>query len=398
VRILHVIPYFPPASAFGGPPRVTYLVARELAKRGHEVTVYTTDAKDLRTRIWDGKAPWVEREVDGVRAVYFRNLTMLTVKMFKLFVTPALPACAQKEVKEFDIVHLLEFRTLQNPAVARAAREHGVPYVLQAHGSVPRVGSWKTLKLLYDAVYGYKLLRGASRAIALTKAEARHYKRMGVPEEKIAIVPNGIDLSEYSDLPPKGAFKKRFNVPEDKRIVLYIGRIHWIKGIDILVKAYALLAKQPDFKDAILVVAGPDDGYLGRVKSLVRELGISDSVLLTGPLYGRDKLSACVDAEFVVLPSRYETFPNIVLEAYACAKPVIASNVEAMPDIVLHGETGLLFRAGDENDLAGKLAYLLENPEEVKKMRRNARRLVEERYSIDKIVAELEKVYKEVTY
>jgi glycosyltransferase involved in cell wall biosynthesis len=316
--------------------------------------------------------------------------------MFKLFVTPALPARAQKEVKEFDIVHLHEFRTLQNAAAARAAREHGVPYVLQAHGSVPRVGSWKTLKLLYDAVYGYKLLRGASRAIALTKAEAGHYKQMGVPEEKIAIIPNGIDLSEYSDLPPKGAFKERFNVPEDKRIVLYIGRIHWIKGVDILVRAYALLAKQPSFKDAILVVAGPDDGYLGRVKSLVRELGISGSVLFTGPLYGRDKLSAYVDAEFVVLPSRYETFPNVVLEAYACAKPVIASNVEAMPDIVLHGETGLLFRAGDERELATLLLHLLENPGEIIRMGQNAQRFVKDTLSMDKIIVRLEKIYYEI--
>jgi glycosyltransferase involved in cell wall biosynthesis len=397
VRILHVIPYFPPASAFGGPPRATFLVARELAKRGHEVTVYTTDAKDLRTRIWDGKAPWVEKEVDGVRVVYFRNLTMLTVKMFKLFVTPALPARAQKEVKGFDVVHLHEFRTLQN-VVAWAARDHGVPYVLQAHGSVPRVGSWKTLKLLYDAVYGYELLRGASCAIAVTKAEARQYRQMGVPEEKIAIVPNGIDLSEYSDLPPKGAFKEKFNVPEDKRIVLYIGRIHWIKGVDILVRAYALLAKQPGFKDTILVIAGPDDGYLSRVKSLVRELGISDSVLFTGPLYGRDKLSAYVDAEFVVLPSRYEIFGIVVLEAYACAKPMIASDIDAMSDIVSHGETGLLFRAGDEKELASALAHLLENPKETEKMGRNARKLVEEKYSIDKISAKLEEVYKEITY
>jgi len=75
---------------------------------------------------------------------------------------------------------------------------------------------------------------------------------------------------------------------------------------------------------------------------------------------------------------------------------VIASNVEAMPDIVLNGETGLLFRAGNEKELASALTYLLENPKEAEKMGRNARKLAEEKYSIDKIVAELEKVYKEV--
>jgi len=398
MKILQVIPYFPPATAFGGPPQATYLVSRKLAKRGHEVTVYTTDAKDLRTRIWDGKAPWIEREVDGFRVVYFRNLSMLTVKMFKLFLTPALPARAQEEVKEFDIVHLHEFRTLQNAVVSRIARQYGVPYMLQARGSAPRVGSWKTLKLLYDVVYGSQLLRDVSGAIALTRAEARHYKQMGIPEQKISIIPNGIDLSEYSNLPPKGTFKKKFDVSEDKKIVLYIGRIHWIKGVDILIRAYASLARQSGFKDAILVIAGSDDGYLGRAKSLVQDLGLSDSVLFTGPLYGRDKLSAYVDAEFVVLPSRYETFPNVVLEAYACAKPVIASNVEAMPDLVLHGETGLLFEAGNEKELASALAHLLENPKEAEKMGRNARKLAEEKYSIDKVAAELEKVYEEVIH
>jgi glycosyltransferase involved in cell wall biosynthesis len=121
-------------------------------------------------------------------------------------------------------------------------------------------------------------------------------------------------------------------------------------------------------------------------------------VLFTGPLYGRDKLSAYVDAEVVVLPSRYETFPNVALEAYACAKPVIASNVEAIPDIVLHGETGLLFRAGDEKELASALAHLLENPKEAEKMGRNARKLAEEKYSIDKIAVKLEKIYEEVIH
>ena len=396
MKILHVVTSFPPAHAFGGAPHAAYLLARELARRGHEITIYTTDAKDPCARLWRTKEPWIEKEIDSMKVVYFRNLTMLTVKIFKLFATPALPARTREEVKEFDVVHLHEFRTLQNAAVARAAREHGVPYLLQARGSVSRIGSWKTLKLIYDAVYGYKLLRGASRVVALTSVEAEQYKQMGVPEAKIVVVPNGIDLSEYSDLPPIGAFKEKFNLPEDKRVVLYIGRIHWIKGVDILAKAYALLARQPSFKDTILVIAGPDDGYLSKVKSLVRELGISDSVLFTGPLYGRDKLSAYVDAEVVVLPSRYETFPNTVLEAYACSKPVVASNVEAISDIVLHEKTGLLFQDGDVKGLANAIAYMLTHPEEAEKMGHNAQKLVEEKFSIDRVVTQLEALYEKV--
>ncbi|MCC6004733.1 MAG: glycosyltransferase [Thermofilum sp.] len=393
MRILHVIPYFPPASAFGGPPKATYLVARELAERGHEVTVYTTDAKDLHTRIWDGKAPWIEKEVDGVKVVYFRNLTMLTVKMFKLFVTPALPARARKEMKEFDIVHLHEFRTLQNVVVARAAREHGVPYVLQAHGSVPRVGSWKTLKLLYDAVYGYKLLRGASRAIALTKAEAGHYRRMGVPEEKIAIIPNGIDLSEYSNLPSKGTFKKKFNIPEDRKIVLYLGRIHKTKGIDLLIKAFSYLKNKMKDRDTILVIAGPDDGYLCEARNLANSLGCYNSVMFTGFISSEDKLRAIVDADVFITPSFYG-FPMTFLEACAAGTPIVTTSLGDTLEWI-DGNVGYIAQP-IPSDIAEAIYRIISDDELRRRFSRNCIEIVKSEFSIENVVERLEKVYEEV--
>jgi glycosyltransferase involved in cell wall biosynthesis len=95
---------------------------------------------------------------------------------------------------------------------------------LQVHGSLPRIGAKQQLKWIYDVLFGYRLLRDASKVIALTRVEAEQYRRMGVPEEKIAIIPNGIDLSEYAELPPKGVFKKKFNIPEDRKIILYLGQ------------------------------------------------------------------------------------------------------------------------------------------------------------------------------
>jgi len=372
---------------------VAYKISKALAKRGHEVTVFTTNVLNTNSLFMPKKKL---ANINNMKIYYFNNL--IFKPSINVYFSSELVKFIKKEISKYDITHMHEYRSYISLALSYYAKRQSIPFILQAHGQLPIIGYWKKLKLIYDILIGCKILQCANGVIALTRLEAEQYERMGVPKEKIFVIPNGIDLLEYSDLPPKGAFKEKFNVSEDRRIVLYIGRIHWIKGVDILVRAYALLAKQPGFKDAILVVAGPDDGYLGRVKSLVQELGISDSVLFTGPLYGRDKLSAYVDAEFVVLPSRYETFPNVVLEAYACAKPVIASNVEAMPDIVPHGETGLLFRAGDEKELASALAHLLENPKETEKMGRNARKLAEEKYSIDKIAAELEKVYEEVIH
>jgi len=218
-----------------------------------------------------------------------------------------------------------------------------------------------------------------------------------VPEDKIAIIPNGIDLSEYAELPPKGVFKKKFNIPEDKKIILYLGRIHITKGIDFLVRAYAYLINEMHFKDAVLVIAGPDDGYLKEVRELTDRLGVSKRVLFTGPLYGRDKLEAYVDSEFYVLPSRYETFPMTILEAYACGKPVIASNIGGLRELVDDGKTGLLIDVGDVDQLARAIFSLLNNEVEIKEMGSMGRQYVKSNFSIEKVVEKLEKVYEEVS-
>ncbi|MGB9623131.1 MAG: glycosyltransferase, partial [Candidatus Bathyarchaeia archaeon] len=273
LRILQVVPYFPPAYAFGGPVKVAYQISRELAKRGHKVTVYTTDAKDFNSRL----ETCFNETVHGVRVYYFRNISLMLVRKLKLFVTPKLIPVAKETLKEFDLVHLHEYYTFQNAIIRGPAKKQGIPYVLQAHGSLPKVGSWRRLKQLYDVFFGYRILRGASKVIALSNVEAEQYRSMGIPEEKIAIIPNGIDLSEYANLPPKGSFRKKFNIPDDRKIILYLGRVHKIKGIDFLIRAYAHLRNEMKFKDAILVIAGPDDGYFEEAKALANSLGVYDS-------------------------------------------------------------------------------------------------------------------------
>jgi len=391
MNILQVYQIFNPEVASGA-AKVAYYVSKELARRGHNVVYYASDMKDKDTR-------WLQNTwtiVNGINVQYFKTVCTILARKLKIYITPSLIKPNKRFFQKINVIHLHGYISFQCIVIYHYARKYGVPYVLQAHGSLPRVGAWRRLKWLYDVLFGYRLLRGASKVIALTRIEAEQYRSMGVPEEKIAIIPNGIDLSEYAELPPKGAFKKKFNIPEDRKIILYLGRIHKIKGVDFLIRAYVYLKNKMNFKDAVLVIAGPDDGFLGEVKSLVQSLGISGFVIFTGPLYEKIKLGAYVDSDIVVLPSRYETFPNVVLEAYACSKPVVASNVEAIPDIVLHGKTGLLFQAGDIKGLANAIAYMLAHSEEAERMGRNARRLVEERFSIDRVVTQLEALYEKV--
>ena len=389
MKILQVIPYFSPAYSFGGPVRGTYLVSKELAKRGHEVTIYTTDASDLTARL-NTESP---KQIDGMEVYYFRNVSMKHIKWLKLFVTPELISRARNEIQKFDAIHLREYTTFQNIVIHHYAVKRKVSYVLQAHGSLPsNIGEKQGLKRIYDMLFGYRILKDAAKTVVLNKAEADQHRERGVPEEKMAVIPNGIDLSEYSSLPPKERIKERFRIPRNKKIILCLGRLHKIKGIDFLLKAQAKLSKEIG-SDAILVIAGSDDGYLPEIRSLISNLGLDNEVLLTGPLYGMNKLEAYAGSEVVVLPSRYEAFPNTILEAYACSRPVIASNVGSLSDLVLNGKTGYLFEKGSVDELSHHLEFALSNPLDVEKMGVEGRKFVETRFSIAKVVTMLEELY-----
>jgi glycosyltransferase involved in cell wall biosynthesis len=389
MKILQVIPYFPPAYAFGGPVKVAYQISRELIKRGHEVVVYTTDAKDFDSRLEIDSS----NTIKGMKVHRFRNLSLTLVKKLKLFITPQLVSFARKEVKNFDIIHLHEYRTFQNIVIHYYARKYNVPYVLQAHGSLPRIGAWQKLKWVYDILFGYRLLRDASRVIALTQVETDQYRRMCVSEEKIAIIPNGIDLSEYAELPPKGAFKKKFNIPEDRKIILYLGRIHKAKGIDLLIRAYAHLINEVKCRDTVLVIVGPDDGYLNDAKALASSLGVYSSTLFTGFISNEDKLKALVDADVFVTPSFYG-FPMTFLEACAVGTPIVTTSLGDTLEWI-DGNVGYVTQP-TPCDLAEAICRIISDNRLRRRFSKNCIEIVKSEFSIEKVVERLEKAYEEV--
>lgn len=321
MKILQVVPYFPPAYSFGGPVKVAYQVSRELVKRGHEVVVYTTDARDLDSKLTVDS----ENIVDGIKVYYMRNLAFMPIKKTKLFITTEIVSRMKHESKKFDIIHLHEYRTYQNFIVHYYAKKFGIPYVLQAHGSLPRIIAKQRLKWIYDVFVGYRLLRDASKVFALSQIEAEQYRAMGVPEEKIEIIPNGIDLSEFIDLPPKNYFRKKFGIDEDEKILLYLGRIHESKGLDLLAEAFSIVSKKVE--RTRLVIVGPDDGYASMLSWLISNLGIEEKVFSTGFVEKNDKMAALVDSDVLIVP-RYNGFPITFLEACLARCPIVTTSNE----------------------------------------------------------------------
>ncbi|NHV60331.1 MAG: glycosyltransferase [Candidatus Verstraetearchaeota archaeon] len=384
MRILQAIPYFYPAWRFGGPVRVAYDISRKLADRGHLVTVYTTDIKDENSR--GGTA---FKKVDGVNVFYFRNLSIYFAKK-KIFITPSLIPALKKNVRSFDIVHIHGNRTTLNPIFYHFLKKGSVPYVIQSHGGLPSIGLSKNL---YDLFFGYRLLKDASKVVALTRIEAEQYRSMGVPKEKIVIIPNGIDLSEYDELPPKGSFKKKFNISEDRKIILYLGRIHKTKGIDLLVRAYAHLKNEMKCRDVVLVIAGPDDGYLSEAKALANSLGVYNSVMFTGFISSEDKLKALVDAEVFVTPSFYG-FPMTFLEACTVGTPIVTTSLGDTLEWI-DRNVGYVAQP-TPRDLAEVIFRIISDDELRSRFSKNCTEIVKSEFAIEKVVEKIEKVYKDV--
>ncbi len=183
----------------GGSAEVPYHLSRELAKRGHEVAIYTSDFKLRQEYI----IPIPEVKIHAFK-------TWLGLAGFHM--TPGIMKKAKEEIRHLDIIHMHNYRTFQNVVMHYYAKKCGVPYVLQAHGSLTTFFYKRWLKRIFDAVWGYGILKGASKVIAVTEVEAEQYKSMGVSENKIEIVPNGIDLSEFDNLPERGEFRKKYSL------------------------------------------------------------------------------------------------------------------------------------------------------------------------------------------
>lgn len=375
MKILQVIQFFGPKH--GGSFAVAYELTKHLAKIGHEVTVITTDFEIDLT---------VAKSLKGVEVIPFH----CQLNIGGLLVSPSMNRYLEENIAKFDIIHMHNFRTYQNIFVHKYLK-YNVPYILQAHGSVSRIIEKKNLKYIYDVFYGNKLLKDASNIIAVSDVEIDQYLQMNVPLKKIIVIPNGIDVDSFSRLPGKGNFRKKYNINE-KHIILFLGRIHEIKGIDFLINAYAKLVKEKN--DVILVLAGPDDGYLKNVKSLIEELDLNDYVKFVGFINEVEKLSAYVDADILVYPSIFEIFGLVPFEAIMCGTPVIVTDDCGCGELIKESKSGYLVEYGDVDALKEKMRIILENPQKGTEFVGNGKKFIYEKLSWINVVKKVEENYE----
>lgn len=375
MKILQVIPRFNPS--LGGGVDVVYNLSKHLAMRGHDVTVATTDY------LFDADYAKTIEEL-GVEVIPFKHLFN-----YCLYIpSPSMKAWCEAHINDFDIVHLNGTRSYQNSVVMNYAVKNGVPIVLQAHGSIMRIVERKGIKWLYDQVWGNKLLANASAFIALSNSEAEAHQRIGVAKEKIHILPNGVDLAKFKELPEKGEFRKKYSIPDDEKVVLYLGRLHKSKGIDLLVEAFADLTSR--MNNVRLVLVGPDGGFKRELLKIIADRDIQNKVQFTGLVSEWDKYAAFIDSDVFVTPKFYG-FPITFAEACACGLPIVTSDEGDYLDWI-DNVAGFSTKYS-LNEVSEAMYLILNQSEHSSQFCDNCKNLVLKKFNWESICADLEIIY-----
>ncbi len=271
--ITFVIPYFYPAWEYGGQPRSAYELARALAQRGHRVKVLTTDSGGRSRLQQTGR-----RQVDGVEIVYYPNISNRLAYRYRVFSPRRMFREIQSEIAASDVVHIHELRSSTSVFAYHAACRAAVPYVLSGHGGLRRLGR-SFVKAIYDALWGRRILRDAAAVIAISPSEAADARAMGVGSHRIQSLPNIVRSDDFQLLPASGAFRRRWSLPAGP-IVLFLGRLHSLKGADLLVQAFSRVSD--DLSQASVVIAGPDDGQESELRRIISKLNLHSRVRLIG--------------------------------------------------------------------------------------------------------------------
>jgi glycosyltransferase involved in cell wall biosynthesis len=386
MHLLHVTPYYAPAYAFGGVTRAVEGLARALVRRGHAVTVLTTDALNQAERIQDDR----DSVQDSVRVIRIRNVSAGLRGRANLSTPLAMRRAILDLIGGVDVVHCHEFRTVENLLVTPVAARARVPLILSPHGTLTYETGRRAIKTLWDRLFGSMTARRFHAVVGLTLAERAEalalWDKFGINGAKSAVIPNGIDLAEFNDLRSGAAFRQRYGLG-DSTVCLFMGRLHRRKGIDVLIEAF----RRANVPDARLVIAGADEGMLAALQPLLDE-----RIVVTGYLGGADRLAALAAADVFALPAIGEGLSMAALEAMGAGVPVILSPGCNLPEAAEAG-AGLVVPAAID-PLAAALTALLTDPVTRRAMGDQGRVLVAARFTWEAVAAQYELLYADLRF
>lgn len=379
MRILNICAY---TWAIGGPARIIYDHAGVAIRRGHQVDILSpmSPGDDLYP------AP------EGVRVIPVLRTPPIS-RVFREYSAP-LYQYLKAHIHEYDIVHchgIWHFGSLAPFLLNKSVKK-----VVTIHGLLDkwaiRHNYWK--KWLLTVVLQKRLLNRAD-LIQINNADEQGdlFRYLGHQHPNVVIVPNGIPMADFETLPAPGTFRRQHGIPATQPLILFMSRLNVKKGLDLLLPAFRQYAQR--HPDALLVLAGPDDGYQATAEAFIRDNDLTSRVKLVGMLMDDAKKAALADADVFVLPSYSEGFSMAVLEAMASGTPTIVSDRVGFGDVIRESGAACLTDLTPESVLAS-LEKVLHDDVYREKIRLTGQTLVRQRYDIQAVADQLLGAYQSV--
>ncbi len=373
MKIAQISPYFYPH--LGGVESHVLELSKHLKKRGHDITVFTTLLDDT-----------VDSEVvEGIKVKRIKPLTILFSTPINLNIARAL------EDEEFDIIHGHSPPPLSCFFAAKYSHKADIPFALTYHCDLELPFLFGPLMVqIYQrtlATYTVKKSQGI-----ITTTDTYGATSRTVWQEDARVIPNAVDAHTFNPHNDGSGVRKKHGIADREKVVLYVGRIVYHKGLQYLVESARYLDK------GVKYIIGGSGDYMEELKNTVERFGLEDRVIFPGRI-PNDELPQYYGASDVfVLPSvsRLEAFGIVALEAMASEVPVVVSDIPGVREVIIEGRHGLLAEPMKAIDIAGKVRTILENPGLAKRMGRAGREVVLERYTWDIVAEQIEEFYFEL--
>lgn len=376
MRILNICAY---TWEIGGPARIIYDHTTEALKMGHQVDILSPMSPG--DEIYDVPS--------GATVIPCRRTTPVS-RFYREF-SVDLYRYLQEHIDEYDIVHI--HGIWHFGSLAPFLVKNKVPKVITIHGLLDKwaVNHHKWKKDLVTFLYQKRILGKADLIQINNRDEEQNVTEyLGFRPRNLVTIPNGIRMEEYANLPSRGTFRRQFDLPDGKKLVLFMGRINIKKGLDLLLPAFAKYLEAHD--DALLVLAGPEDGYLTETKSFIADHQLGDRIKYVGMLTDSIKLSALADADLFVLPSYSEGFSIAVLEALAAGVPALVSDRVGFGEYIRRHDAAYLSPLTVEGVREG-LSVMLKNENTRTDYARRGRTMVAENFDISQVARQMLEAY-----
>lgn len=384
MRILHVIDSL--RLRRGGPPMIAASLAAAQGALGHDVQLLSYAHADAPQT---GDFEPISREIPGWQRVEHVRLPLPA--LWESMTARAARKALEARCRGADVVHLHRVWEPLMPVTARWCRKRRIPYLILLNGMLhPWSLSRSRIKKKIALALGYRrMLEGAAALHVGNSAEREAVTRLGI-RARIVEIPNGVWLEEPPL--PAGVFRRDHPQLGGDPFILFLGRLHQKKGLDILIQAFAELHRShPHVR---LVIAGDDSGARPELERAIAASGLQEHALLVGPIYGAHKRAALAEAACFCLSSRQEGFPVAVLEALAAGLPAIISHECHFPQVQA-SEAGFVLPLVPE-EFSSAMRSVLDGEPLRRRMSSNARQMIQRDYTWPRIAQQTLEAYQSV--